>query len=69
MPDTLDSFEIGVPCPDCRRETRKTIGWLKSHDLLACVGCDRPIDLQDAEVREGIRSAEREIADFMKRLK
>lgn len=65
----LDDFEIGVPCPRCGHETKKRIGWLKSHVKITCAGCDETIDLTDAGFRKGLVDAERAISDFRKGLK
>jgi len=69
MAGFFDDAEIGVPCPACGQETKQRIGWLKTHNQMACAGCGETIDLADAGFREGLARAERAISDFSKGLK
>ncbi len=64
----LDSAEIGVPCPGCGHETKKSVGWLRSHDELVCSGCGETIRLDDEGFRAGLDSADKAMGDFKRNL-
>jgi ribosomal protein S27E len=48
---SLDNNEIGVFCPDCRHETKKNIGWVKTHTQLECRNCGAIIDIESRNFR------------------
>jgi hypothetical protein len=37
--------EIGIICPACEYEIRKSIGWIRRHAQLECPGCGQVIDI------------------------
>lgn len=64
----FDKAEIAIPCPQCGHESKKTIGWMKSHENMQCPGCGSVITLDSAELKKGIASAEKSLKDFGKNL-
>jgi hypothetical protein len=60
MSGPLDSAEIGIPCDACGHETKKTVGWVKTHCDFTCV-CGTNIHLNADQFRSEIAKAEAEI--------
>jgi len=46
----LDDREIAFKCPKCGHDIRKTIGWLKANQNLACAGCGATMELRTEQV-------------------
>lgn len=57
---SLDGNEIGVLCPDCSHETKKRIGWVKTHTQMECRNCGSIVDIESSNFRvpHDIRSDE-----------
>ena len=51
MAAELDGATIEVPCPKCRYKSRKTVGWLKAHSELTCIGCGTRISSDGANIQ------------------
>lgn len=47
----LDDNEIGVLCPDCDHETKKRIGWVKTHTQMECRNCGNIVDIESRNFR------------------
>ena len=62
MVGELDGFELAIACPACGQETRAQVSWLKSHQLIECGQCSRPIDLDEEGLRQAIDDAEAAVA-------
>ena len=58
----LDKSEIEIPCENCRRKTKKTIGWIKTHNKFACA-CGTEITLDAKQFKTEIAKVERSLAD------
>ncbi|WP_054308552.1 hypothetical protein [Mesorhizobium sp. 1M-11] len=48
---SLDNNEIGVLCPDCRHETKKNVGWVKTHTQMECRNCGAIVDIESRNFR------------------
>lgn len=68
MKNLLDKNEIAIPCENCRRKTKKTIGWIKTHDKFVCV-CGTEITLDAKQFKSEIAKVERSMADLEATLK
>lgn len=47
----FDDAEIKIPCPGCGKTNKQTVGWLRSHSQVACLGCGFLIPLPMREAR------------------
>ena len=63
MKNLLDGSEIEILCENCRRKTKKTIGWIKTHNKFTC-GCGTEITLDANQFRSEIAKVERSLADL-----
>lgn len=41
----LDGKLIEVCCPNCRYKSRKTVGWLRTHNEMTCISCGTRVTL------------------------
>jgi hypothetical protein len=64
----FDDATISIPCPSCGEQTEQTIGWLKTHDHLACPACQKIITLEKEELLSGLKRAEKSLAEFQRRI-
>ncbi|PLP58972.1 hypothetical protein CYK37_10685 [Mesorhizobium loti] len=48
---SLNDNEIGVLCPDCCHETKKRIGWVKTHTQMECRNCGSIVDIESSNFR------------------
>lgn len=70
MSELFGHQEIGLPCPACGHETKKTFGWIKSHNEFICpcgmtVKLDREQMLRDiAPLEDAWRKLEQTIKNF-----
>lgn len=48
---SLDGNEIGVFCPACSHETKKRIGWVKTHTQMECRNCGGIVDIESVNFR------------------
>lgn len=67
MSGIFDNAEIDIPCKNCRRKTKKAIGWIKVHSQLTC-RCGTVIDLDADELRREIARLESEFAKLERTL-
>lgn len=68
MTGFLDSQEIEIPCKNCSRKTKKSIGWIKSHKDFTCA-CGTHITLDASQFKSEIAKVERSLASLQKTLK
>lgn len=68
MPGFLDTTEIEIPCQNCSRKTKKSIGWIKSHNDFTCA-CGTHITIDASNFKSEIAKAERSFAELQKTLK
>jgi|HubBroStandDraft_1064217.scaffolds.fasta_scaffold00009_41 hypothetical protein len=68
MSGFLDNAEIGIPFPKCGQKTKKTVGWLKSHNQMVC-RCGAEINIDQRQFRDGVGKAERGMDDLKRALK
>ena len=47
----FDDSEIKIRCPDCGKTNKQTVGWLRNHSQVACLGCGFLIPLPMREAR------------------
>lgn len=68
MPGFLDNEEIEIPCENCGRKSKKSIGWIKGHTEFSCA-CGTRIRLQASQFKSEIAKVERSLADVQRSLK
>ena len=61
MTFSLDSHELGFPCPKCGHKLSKTFGWLKTHTNITCPGCSASIDLKTDQLLRTVAKVEQEV--------
>lgn len=61
----LDKQTIGIPCEKCKRETPKTIGWIKANNQFTCA-CGTVIKIDASQFRGEIAKVERSFNDLQK---
>ncbi|AXQ93185.1 hypothetical protein D0Z66_04775 [Cereibacter sphaeroides] len=55
----FDKQSLDIPCPNCGKKTKKTVGWIKTHDSFTCSGCARDISLDKKDLVSGLKAAEK----------
>jgi ribosomal protein S27E len=55
----FDDAEIKIPCPGCGKTNKQTVGWLRRHSQVACLGCGFLISLQTSEVRRELHKIDK----------
>ena len=68
MAGFLDSSEIEIPCENCGRKTKKSIGWIKMHRNFTC-RCGTEITLNASQFKTEIAKAEKALAGLQSSLK
>ena len=68
MTDLFENAEIEIPCENCSYKTKKTIGWVKTHNKFVCP-CGTEITLDTNQFKAEIAKVESSITDFEKTLK
>ena len=66
----LDDLPIPLTCPKCSRETKKTIGWVNTHNEFTC-SCGAVITLDTSKFKLGIakgNAAVKGLQDAVKRI-
>jgi len=64
----FDKQSLGIPCPSCGHETKKSVGWIKLNDHFECVGCGQNVHLQRDKLLRDIKKVEKSLAEFGKGL-
>lgn len=62
----LDSEEISLPCPKCRRETKRTIGRARRDGYFTCAGCGARVDLDLKQFDQQVRSINQSLEQMLK---
>jgi len=57
LKDVVSGAELDLPCENCGRKTRKTIGWIKTHKQFTC-GCGTVVRLDTDQFNREIRKVE-----------
>lgn len=65
MTGFFDSTEIEIPCEGCRRKTKKSIGWIKSHNKLTC-SCGAEITLDTRQFKGELAKVERSLSSLQR---
>lgn len=63
----LENEEIGIPCAQCGFETKKKIGWIKTHSDFICT-CGAEVYLEADKFRAKIAEIEKLFAGLSKRI-
>jgi len=69
MPGRVDGAKIEVSCPGCGHKSAKTIGWLKKHNEMTCIGCGQRIELENSQLRERFGKVDASLDKLSKALK
>jgi len=64
----FDTASIDIPCPACGKKTPQKLGWLKTHDNFTCAGCGHTVTVDAEQLRTGLKSVEKAVADFRRKL-
>lgn len=59
----LDNQEVEVPCENCKKKHKKTIGWIKRNSKVSC-GCGAEINLKADQFRREIAKIEKSLKEF-----
>jgi transposase-like protein len=65
----IDHVELSLPCPKCRRVTKETVGWVRTHNHFVCQGCDAQVTLTTNELERDIAQLERDLANLKRSIK
>lgn len=66
MADRLfDSEQIGIPCPKCGYETKKTIAWLRENSEFVCANCGTEIALERDQAVRTLDDVAKRISDVV----
>lgn len=65
----FDKGEIALACPQCGRETKKTIAWVKANNHLTCPGCGERIKIDKTKLLRGLEKADKALADLSRQFK
>ena len=60
----FDSAEIDLTCPKCAHLFKQRIGRLKSDPDIPFPGCGASINIEAKGLRDGIKTADKALADF-----
>jgi hypothetical protein len=52
MDESHERDEVGVICPSCLLEAKKSVGWLREHTQLECSRCGQLIDVESRNFRK-----------------
>lgn len=61
----FDHHSLNITCPQCGHETPETIGRLKTNPQLTCGGCGNTITIQADNLKAGIDSVQKQLADLL----
>ena len=61
MKTVIDSHEISINCPHCRKETKQSIGRLKTNPKIRCAGCGQDIHVKADQFRRAADSAQKQL--------
>lgn len=67
MPGLFDAASLEIPCENCGRKTKQTIGWIKTHEQFTCP-CGTVINLKADQFRRELAAAEAALVCFQRAL-
>jgi hypothetical protein len=59
----FDAHALEIPCPQCGQKHKKTVGWLKSHQDIAC-GCGGTIAVDSRDLHRKLADVEKQLKDI-----
>ena len=68
MSGYLDNAEIGISCPKCGAETKKSIGWIKHNNKFICA-CGSEVNFDSNQFRKKMAAVDSSLNDFGKGIK
>lgn len=68
MTSILDDSEIEIPCENCQRKTKKSIGWIKTHKKFTCA-CGTEITINASQFKGEIAKIDKSLAALQSSLK
>lgn len=68
MSEMVDHVNIEIPCEHCGSKTKKTVGWLKTHNQLFCT-CGVSTALSVDQFKEQIAKAEESVTALQQTVK
>lgn len=60
----FDSSDIELTCPKCAHKFKQRLGRLKNDPDIPCPGCGALIHIDAKGLRDGLKSADKSVADF-----
>jgi hypothetical protein len=64
----FDSAQIEIPCSQCGRKTKKTVGWLKTNSTLTC-SCGTRISIDASQFRRELGNIDKAVNDLKRTFK
>ena len=68
MSGVLDSVEVELVCEACGRKTKKTVGWIESHENFTCP-CGLPVRCGPDSISREVREVNRGVDEFLGKAK
>lgn len=70
-PRKVDSWQVNLPCPQCKAQNRVSLGQIEREETIRCVVCGVNIKLSDKEgsVRRGTRELQRSLDELERTLR
>lgn len=61
MKTAIDSQEVRINCPHCRKELKQSIGRLKMNPKVRCPACGQDIQIKADQLRRAADAAQKQI--------
>ena len=61
----FDNETIEIPCDNCKRKNKKTIGWIKRNNKFKC-SCGTEIVVDSSQFRKEISNVEKSLKNLFK---
>lgn len=68
LTDAIDSHDIELDCPHCRRKLARSISWLRGRRDTTCPTCETTIVLGTSRINAQIRNVERQMTELHRQL-
>jgi DNA-directed RNA polymerase subunit RPC12/RpoP len=65
----LDSESVAFACPHCGKKINEKIGRLKRDPKITCPSCHGVFDVDANQLRTAIKSAQKSLDDFTRKLR
>jgi hypothetical protein len=64
----FENQEIEIPCKNCNRKHKKTIGWIRSHNggSISC-GCGKTLVIESRQFDQQIKDMEKQLNNLFKK--